>query len=290
MIDKKRAQKSRAAVAGIRRGLGSNSAALMVQGVTTRTLGDELTRRALLWVWRWGWAAPSTIDYLTLDGQRRGKAARLEARGLLRALKPGTFAPDAPRKVLVLTDAGIEELTRLHENVDIRLAGTKIRWNQLRHDYIVQNIVAESVIQRSSEYISGPELAIQQKDLPKVPDAVIEGEIIELELSAKKEYELHLAARGLYELCDPMMTGFYKIKIISTQNGILNGYGQLLRAGAKIKRIKKLGNRTYREVGFYDPIPDFVNLKLFKLKSTTPTFAKNPLEGAMYDMKQYTCP
>lgn len=269
---------SRQAVAGIHRGLGSNSLALQQAGVTTRELGDVLTRKALLWVWRWGWASPSTIDFLTLDGARRGKAARLESRGFLKAFKPGSFAPDAPRKVLRLTDAGLEELSRLHDSLDLSLADVPVRWNQLRHDYIVQNMVAECVVKMDAKYFSGPELAARQKEWPKVPDAIINDVVIELETTPKKEGELHRAAYGLAQLSAEGR----KIRIISTQKPILAAYEKLLAKGSRIKRYVRNSDRTWSNTGFHDPIQIQPQLDLGLLKSTVPSFDKTALGVSMY--------
>lgn len=266
---------------GIKRGLGSNGAALSVGGVTTRALGEDLTRRALLWIWRWGWASPSTIDYLTLDGERRGKAARLESRGLLKAFKPGSYSPDSPRKVLRLTDAGVQELARLHPDLDLSLSDIPVRWSQLRHDYVVQNLVAESVIKKEARYFSGPELASKQKDWPKVPDAVIEDAVIEVELSIKKEGELHRAAYGLLKLAAKGRT----IRIYSTQRPILKAYSSLLREGARINRYVKNSDRTWSQTGYHDPIKTQPNVELCLFKSTVPTFDKRPLGESMFQVQ-----
>lgn len=262
----------------MRYGEGQNSRLLFYGEMSPRELGDQLTARALEWVARWGWAAPSTIDYMCLDGRRKGKAAALQRRGLLSATTPGTYSPDAPRKILTLTERGKEELVRIKPYIDSELLGDiPVRWNQLRHDYIVQNLVAY-LYSEDMSYQTGAELAMKYK-IPKVPDAIVNSDIvnlgntaIELDLSIKKERELHQAVRGLVQM---IKEGYY-IWIISPSRPILERYKKLLRKGAIVYTYARLPNRLWERNGHFAVDVDIKpkTVKYSILKSTIPNFAE----------------
>lgn len=258
----------------------ANALALKAAGWReTRQLGEELTRRALLWVHRWGWTSPSVIDYICLDGGRRGKAAALVRRGLL-ARRPCTVGtPDAPRYLLTLTDAGRDELWRLQPEIwDI---SAEIRYQQIRHDYIVQCIVAQEY-KAGRKYRSGPELAQRAKAGHKIPDAIIENIAIELELTPKKPRELSAFVSGAQKICNEIDG----IKIFSTSKTILETYKKLWKPGT-IAKYMRGANRTWFQSGRI-PIYKLPNLELIRITDTVPNFktrslAESIIKTAYYD-------
>lgn len=263
----------------LRRQGWANALALKASGWRdTRQLGEELTRRALLWVHRWGWSTPSLIDFLCLDGGRRGKAAALVRRGLLarRACTVGT--PDAPRYLLTLTDAGRDELWRLHPELwDINAA---IRYQQIRHDYIVQCIVAWEH-KFGKRYKSGPELAQNAKSGHKVPDAIIENEAIELELTPKKQHELSAFISGTQNIAQSIST----VKIFSPSKTILDKYKKLWKPGSMQKYMRGRDRHWFASGKLIvHTLPD---LFLCRITDTVPNFREKSFGGAIIKHNEY---
>lgn len=258
---------TRGKVAAIRRGLSTNSLAL-ARGIPPRALGEEGTRRALLWTLRWGFASPGLIDYLTLDPGRRGKAARLVERGFLEEHEYKSGFPDTPRKVLTITEKGIEEFYRLCPDSKIEHEKKAIRWNQLRHDYIVQCIVADQYLNKNAKYISGPELA-EKYQSGKLPDAILNGVSIELELTPKKPRELDqfvITVEELYEKC--IITG---LEIYTPVKAIANRYIEILKVGRAVDKWKRNSDRLWYKSGaaYIKKLPPYT---IFLIKNTTPNF------------------
>lgn len=252
---------------------------------TSREIGDELTRQALVWCYRWGWSAPSTLDYLTHKG-RCGKAARLQQRELLQAGRVGNWSPDVPRKLLTLTDSGFIELCRLHDNVNINLQDTKIRYNQLLHDYVVQNLALQQSECARLKYLSGPEIAIlgARHQWKKLPDAIVNDCAIELELTPKKEHEIWLACDGLIDL---FLAGTIKsISIYSTQKPILRKYAERLQRGKRLKRYSlAANNKTWHADGWTEKLDFDPPVRYYRI-DTRPDFAKKDLARTH---EIYTC-
>ena len=242
----------------------------------SREIGDELTRKALLWCYRWGWSAPSTLDYLTHQG-RCGKAARLQQRELLQAGRVGNWSPDVPRKLLTLTDSGFIELCRLHDSVSCDLQDTKIRYNQLLHDYVVQNLALQLSDSAGLRYFSGPEIAIlgARHNWKKLPDAIVDNCAIELELTPKKEQEIWLACDGLIDL---YLAGKIKsISIYSTQKPILRKYAERLQRGKRLKRyLLAANNKTWYADGWTEKMDFDPPVRYYRI-DTRPDFSKKDL-------------
>ena len=116
-------------------------------GVSPRARGAEKTRLVLDWVYRWGWASPTTIEIVG-GVKRSGLAARLVKNGLLQSTKTesGGAVRGAPAHILTLTKAGLnsalKELVEDDELLDYDLDAYKIRQDQLRHYELAQKATA----------------------------------------------------------------------------------------------------------------------------------------------------
>lgn len=264
-------KQARSTAVKLKKTLSNNAAVLATTGHHTRALGDALTGMALLWVWRWGWSSPSLIDYITLDSGRRGKAARLVARGLLKRTDYGHGLPDTPRQILTLTDLGVQELCRLQSEINPELAEVKIRWNQIRHDYLVQCLVAEKYAQHLGklDYRSGPELALRFQS-GKIPDAVIGRAAIELELTPKKPSEMSMAVIGLADL---YQTGVIKgVLIFSPIAAVLTSYEKYLAPGRKLQSWRRDPEKRVQLKGDEVRLTKIPPIEFWRIQNSTPNF------------------
>ena len=116
-------------------------------GVSPRARGAEKTRLVLNWVYRWGWASPTTIEIVG-GVKRSGLAARLVKNGLLASTKTesGGAVKGVPAHILTLTKSGLnaalKELVEDDELLDYDLDAYKIRQDQLRHYELAQKATA----------------------------------------------------------------------------------------------------------------------------------------------------
>lgn len=227
---------------------------IKVEGVTARELGDELTRRCLLWVFRWGWASPSTLDFIAHPG-RRGKAARLVERKLLAREATASISPDAPRYLLKLTELGFEELSRLHDPIDTNLIDLPVKRNQIRHDYILQNLVQDLLRRRFDGYASTRELEVRNSG-GKIPDAIVfcgkEKTAVELEISEKSEREMNQTCDAISEMIKNGVVS--NVMIFSTKKSIIALYSKMLQKGAVYQRYRQKDNRMWDTWGYSEKV------------------------------------
>jgi hypothetical protein len=184
--------------------------AYLETGTSPRQRGRDKALNALDWVYRWGWAAPATIDQL--NGEKaRGLAKRLVDKGLLVATKTqaGFSFEHMPAIMLTLSKFGINEIERhrsaLREILEPQKANKqsmtmlleykidpyRINQNNLRHDNIVQLVTLNKwKAGELDEFFTERELKFFSEKGIKQPDAIwklASGELVyvEVELSSK---------------------------------------------------------------------------------------------------------
>jgi hypothetical protein len=209
--------------------------------VSARAAGTKKDLAALTWVYRWGWSSAGVVD--ASCSQRRGIAARLVRRGLLKSeVCDGAIGRKGmPEAVLTLTNDGVTEVEADLENLNPYSA--KIPWHQLRHDMTVQtNTLA--FLQRGliKDYITPRESHTNKEFGVKIPDVIFimndnSKSGIELELTAKHERDLHTAVESIIkQLRADKISRFI---ILSHSQAILKRYKDLIQAGNKVKQYQK---------------------------------------------------
>lgn len=231
-----------------------------------RQVGAEKAAAALRWVYAWGWSSPSVIDAWASPG-RRGLARRLVRQDLLRAVPTpgGRGVKGSPAEVLLLTPAGVAEVEALLPEADLLPyplpADRLIRWDQLRHDALVQTWTARRLADRTIDgyvtprQISGRPSATQVKE----PDAVwrwpgVGAVGVELELTAKRDRELHQAALALLRAVHPATEnragGPYDAAVIlSHSDAILGRWRRCLTPGARLPTYERDASRHWKVGG-----------------------------------------
>lgn len=218
--------------------------ASLQSGYSAKEVAQAKRIEALSWLYRWGWSAPTVLD--TVVGVHRGSmGSKLEKLGLVRRHKgeSGGVLRDVPACCLTLTKAGEAELTRTFSSeAQFRIYRGNIPWHQLRHDFIVQRLVAEAYSDHTlGGYRTERELrgsAAKTGFADKVPDAALmyrDGSItyIEVELTAKQRRELDtFVAKTLATL-----TGNPKarVRVLSDSQGLLELYRKRFQPGASLK-------------------------------------------------------
>lgn len=234
-------------------------------GRSPRQAGKEKELAGLRWIYRWGWAPPATVDLVASPG-RRGLAARLVKKGLATShpAPGGGGVKGSPASVLTLTETGVSETEAVLPERLITPYPTApertIPWHQLRHDSLVQLWTARHLQDgRITEYAPPRELAARSVSGVKQPDALWRSAsglavAVELEMTAKKERELHQAALAILAAVHPgsetRPKGPYDVvAIISHSPAILERYRKLLAPGAKIQKYERDLSRHWRPAG-----------------------------------------
>lgn len=242
-------------------------------GRTTREVGRAKDLKAANWIYRWGWSSPSVVDMVASPG-RRGVAARLVKKGwAVRHPTPqGSGQKGVPAEVLVLTPDGVAEVEAELNEAQLLPYPTKpdqaIPWHQLRHDGLVQlwtarKLAAEQII----GYVTPREMTGRPSGSGvKQPDAVWRKDklalAVELELTAKKERELHQAVLAILQAVHPgnetKQKGPYDaVAILSHSAAILDRYRRLLKPGATITTYQRDAARHWKASG-QAKVPDWI--------------------------------
>lgn len=244
-------------------------------GRTTREVGREKDLAALTWVYRWGWSAPTIVDLVASPG-RRGVCARLRKRGQLVAhpTPSGGGLKGVPAEVVLLSEDGVAEVEAELAEAQVLpyppSDGRAVPWHQLRHDTLVQLWTAKKLNSDTIfDYVTPRELISKPSaNAIKQPDAVWRltnngmAVGVELELTAKRDRELHQAALGIINAVHP--GGELKQKgpldgivILSQSQAILDKYKKLLTPGATIIKYKRGADRHYKPDGNIK-CPDYI--------------------------------
>lgn len=211
-----------------------------------RQVGAEKARAALLWVYRWGWASPTTVG-LVGDDNQAGLAARLVKRGFMTKTRTesGGGQRDVPAYMLTLTDLGLHEVERSFADPDDLLPYDvdPYRINQalLRHDHMAQTATAKALANGAiSGYQTERELRQRSQDGVKQPDVVwhqgSERIAVEVELSAKWERDLDQFVRSCIWAMAKGKNGepprFQRIALVSDAPAIVARYKRAFAPGA----------------------------------------------------------
>lgn len=254
-------------------------------GRTSREVGREKDLAALRWVYRWGWSSPAVVDLVASPG-RRGVCARLRKRGLLVAhpTPGGGGLKGVPAEVVLLSEDGVAEVeAELPESAILPYPpsdGRAVPWHQIRHDTLVQLWTARKLAADTiTDYTTPRELMGRPSgNGVKQPDAVWwladDGlaVAVELELTAKKDRELHQAALAIITAVHPgsdtKANGPYDaVAILSHSQALLDRYRRLLTPGATITKYERGRDRHYKAAGAVK-CPDWIRERVLFEKVT----------------------
>jgi len=157
-------------------------------------------RKALVWVYRWGWSSAKILE-LVGGSARSGLAARLVHRGFLKATKTesGGYG-GGPSALLTLTEKGLTEVEKWIEDpadlLEYQLNPFRIDQSKIRHSELAQTSTAKNISNGLiSDYITESMAAAKSEKNAKqhdiiwiMPDGSRQG--IEVELSAKWKRKL----------------------------------------------------------------------------------------------------
>ena len=157
-------------------------------------------RKALLWVYQWGWSSSKILE-LVGGSTRSGLAARLVRTGFLKSTKTesGGYG-GGPAALLTLTQKGVSEVEKWIEDpvdlLDYELSPYKIDQSKIRHSELAQISTAKNLSNgKISDYITEQMAAAKSKKSVKqhdiiwiMPNGSRRG--IEVELSAKWQKKL----------------------------------------------------------------------------------------------------
>lgn len=208
--------------------------------VNPRERGREKMRVALDWIYRWGWASPSTIE-LTTGGKRSGLTARLVRQKFLKSTRTesGGGAKGIPMFILTLTRIGLEEVERHREDlIRYELDSYRIDQTKLRHDELAQRATINALLAKRIQSFKTPaELAAKSEAGVKQPDVLwIDGKGgrtgIEVELSAKWDRKLDQFVLGCLKSLKPdQANSVDSIALISDSKAIVSRYGKAFKPG-----------------------------------------------------------
>ena len=230
-------------------------------GQSPRQRGQEKTRLALDWVYRWGWSTPSTIDLIG-GSNRRGLAARLVRVGLLRETRSesGGAVRGVPAKILTLTEVGQSEIERLRDELlPYDRDPYRIRQDQLRHYQIAQSATAQSLrdgkiagFQTEQEIAEASASGVKQPDVVwLLPGGQRIG--VEIELTAKWGRDLDQFIRAsliaLSQQKNQQRPRFDLIAIVTDSPAILRRYRSALEPGATFKLWQKDQRNHWQATG-----------------------------------------
>lgn len=241
----------------------------VLAGRSSREVGRAKDLAGLVWIYRWGWSTPTIVD-MVASPSRRGVAARLVKRGLAQRhpTPTGSGAKGVPVDVIVLTPDGVAEVEAERDPLPYPTQPDRcVPWHQLRHDTLVQLWTARRLVaNKIAGYTAPREIADRSQGGIKQPDAVwhsSHGQIaVELELTAKKDRELHQAALAMAKAVHPGTEGHPKgpyniVAILSHSEAILAKYRRLLQPGATITKYKRDAARHWHPDGQIK-VPDWI--------------------------------
>ena len=220
----------------------------VLAGRTPRERGNEKKRAALDWVYRWGWASPTTIEQ-TGGAQRTGLAARLVKRGYLRSTRTesGGGERGIPSYILTLTEKGLMEVERFQTTLlHYELDPTRVRQNKLRHDQLCQSA---TLTQLQNKKITG---FLTEKEMAKVSAAgVKQPDVCWIDDNTKTAIEIELSSKWGRDF-DGFVTGclsslvsvnqpprFNFINIVSDSPAIVARYKAAFQPGQSYPEWKK---------------------------------------------------
>ncbi|NCN69572.1 MAG: hypothetical protein GW907_00265 [Betaproteobacteria bacterium] len=147
--------------------------AIKLGGMSPLEKGRERERKALEWIYRWGWASSTTLELL-VDTKRSGLALRLiknkliistDTEGITKKYVPGAY--------LTLTKQGHEQIEdELELGLDYS-PNERPNLSNLKHDEIAQRRTASALVRGAiSRYVTEKEMADKFREGIKNPDVL----------------------------------------------------------------------------------------------------------------------
>ena len=234
-------------------------------GLSPVEVGQIKAKKALLWVYRWGWST-ATILEIVGGAQGSGLSARLVRRGLLRATKTEAgAAAGAPVAILTLTQQGQNEVEKFLENdsdlIEYQLDAYRVDQSKIRHNELAQRATAKnlrdgSIVDYITEQMAATksEKNIKQHDIIWICD---NGEKIgiEVELSAKWSRKLDEFVLSCIKSINSKKVN--QIYIATDSKAIQNRYAVAFEVGHIFGEWEKSELGFSKKVGTYK-VPDFM--------------------------------
>lgn len=247
--------------------LARAAAVVALAGRSPRERGDEKTMLALDWIYRWGWASPSTIEMVG-GGGRTGLAVRLVKRKFLRATvtESGGAQKGVPSKILTLTDLGQSEVERFREDLlPYDQDPYRIRQSQLRHYQMAQTttitLLSEGKISgfaTERELSEKSEANIKQPDiLWYYPSGIKVG--VEVELTAKWGRDMDTFVRSCLSALSTNRLD--TICIVTDSKAIFKRYQAAFKPEAGLPTWEKVSQKW--AVTGRKQVPDWAREKIF---------------------------
>ena len=244
--------------------------AVKMPGQSPRARGQEKAAKALLWVYRWGWASPQTLEFLT-GAVRSGLGARLVKNKLLQSTKTesGGAVRGIPVYLLTLTQDGRDEVEKHIADpadlLDYETNPYKIDQSKLRHGELAQRATARNLAAgRISGYVTEAMGAaksaagVKQHDVIwLLPDGQKHG--VEVELSAKwsrklDEFILSCCLSLQHKRVD-------QVSIVTDSKAIQHRYKTAFEVGKTFGKWEKNERGFATQTGHYK-VPDHIKDKV----------------------------
>lgn len=228
-----------------------------LSGQSPRARGEEKTRLALDWIYRWGWASPSIVDRLS-GAVRRGLAARLVRQGLLVATRTESAGAvrGVPAKILTLSESGQAEVERWRSSlIPYSRDPYRIRQDLLRHNQLAQQVTATSLLNGSIRaFLTEQEIANRSEVAQKQPDVVwvhASGKrcAVEVELTAKWGRQFDQFVSSCLLALAGTNARYDLIAIISDSPAILRRYAAAFEPGYRYRTWERDARGHWQSVG-----------------------------------------
>lgn len=142
-------------------------------GLSPIEKGREREKKALEWIYRWGWASATTLELL-VDTKRSGLALRLIKNKLIISTDTeGMTSKYVPGAYLTLTKQGYEQIEdQLELGLDYS-QNERVNLANLKHDEIAQRRTAGALVRGAiSGYVTEKEMADKFMEGIKKPDVL----------------------------------------------------------------------------------------------------------------------
>lgn len=215
-------------------------------GISPRARGTEKTRTVLSWLYRWGWASPTTLETVAGGGKRTNLVSRLVKNGLVESTKTltGGGIKGVPRYIVTLTEIGLHEVEKHLGSANLikyELDPYKVNQSNIQHDELAQRATATAQINGTIVSFQTPkEMAVQSAGGVKQPDVfwvTSEGKKlgVEVELSAKWERKLDQFVLACLQSMQKNSTlQVDHIALVSDSKAIFTRYQAAFKSGAKL--------------------------------------------------------
>lgn len=242
-----------------------------LKGKSPRERGLEKARAALDWIYRWGWASPSTIE-LVGGAERSGLAARLVRAGLLRSTQTeaGGAVKGVPVYMLTLTETGQAEVERFRETLLPYVRDPyRIRQDQLRHYQLAQAATAKALrngtivgFLTEREVFEVSVAGVKQVDVTWLLADQRIG--VEIELTAKWSRDLDVFILGCLLALSPLdgkPPKYTIIAVVSDSPAIIKRYKAAFEPGKCYQTWQK-NNRGIWQVAKNLKVPDWAQERM----------------------------